>query len=253
MKILVCIKQVLDASSPITIDSHAKWIDESKTAFKMNSYDEHALEEALKIKDHHPGTEVHALSIGPPRVLSCLKRALEMGADDAFHIITEPGFIKPQTTSGLIAQHVRNFSYDLILCGQMAEDDMLSATGPMIAAITDLPFCTNVTNLNLFPEQNTIHIKRELSGGKKQGLELKLPCLLCIQSGINILRYPSLSNVLRAKKHLVTTLDFMVPEDASEPFILTYPDRTAAGYFISGNIEEKAQKLARLFHERSLI
>jgi len=244
---------VPNTSSHITIDSHARWIDECNAAFKMNSYDEHALEEALKIKDLHPETEVHAISIGPPRVLSCLKKALETGADDAFHITTGPGFIRPETTSKLIAQHICNNSYDLVLCGQMAEDDMLSATVPMLAAITGMPFCMSVSAIKYNPENNSISVTRELSSGKRQIIEISLSCVVCVQSGINTLRYPSLSSVLRAKKQQITALDFKADDLPASEYTIALPKASLKGMFIEGSTSEKAETLAAMLHERSLL
>ncbi len=253
MKILACIKQVPDTGSLITIGSTGKWIDESKASFRMNRYDEHALEEALKIKDSHPGTLVHALSAGPQRASAVVRRALEMGADDGFHIIAPAGFIDPHATASLIAGYAdRNF-YDLILCGQMAEDDMLSQVGPMIASILDLPFSTSVISLNINIREKTALVERDLSGARRQRLDIELPCLLAVQTAINRPRYPSLSNVMRAKKQSIKTLESTGPEVLQNMFTLDYPEKSASGICLEGDISSKAGQLVQILHEHSLI
>jgi electron transfer flavoprotein beta subunit len=253
MRILVCIKQVPDIGSEIIIDPSGRWIDESKTSFKMNRYDEHALEESLKIKDNNPGTIVHALSVGPQRASAVVLRALEMGADDGFHIIAPAGFIDPGVTASLIAGHVEKNPYDLILCGQMAEDDMLSQIGPMIASMLDLPFSTSVISLNINIEDKTALVAQDLSGGKRQKLEIIMPCLLAVQTSINRPRYPSLSNVLRAKKQLINTDDSSKLDMLQSVFTITYPEKSASGTFLEGDIRDKAGQLVQILHEHSLI
>ena len=253
MKILVCIKQVPDTGSQITIDPSGKWIDESKASFKMNRYDEHALEEALKIKDCRPGTIVDAITVGPQRASAVVRRALEMGADKGFHIIAPAGFIDPDIMASLIARHTRINSYDLILCGQMAEDDMLSQVGPMIAAMLDMPFLTSVISLVINAKDEVALIERDLCGAKRQKLEISLPCLLAVQTSINHPRYPSLSNVLRAKKLSIKTVDSSSTDFTQNEFTLTYPERSASGVFLNGTIRDKAGQLVRILHEHSLI
>jgi electron transfer flavoprotein beta subunit len=253
MKILVCIKQVPDISSQITIDPSGKWIDESKASFKMNRYDEHALEEALKIKNSCPGTIVDALSVGPKRASAVVRRALEMGADNGFHIIAPAGFTDAVTTASLIAGHSEINSYDLVLCGQMAEDDMLSQVGPMVAAMLDMPFSPSVISLDIKAEERVALAERDLCGAKRQKLEICLPCLLAVQTSINRPRYPSLSNVLRARKQSIHTVDSSSSVLIQADFTLTYPEKSASGVFLKGTAMDKARQLMQIMHEHSLI
>jgi electron transfer flavoprotein beta subunit len=253
MKILVCIKQVPDTGSLITIDSTGKWINESKASFRMNRYDEHAVEEALKIKESHPGTLVHAISVGPHRASAVLRRALEMGADEGFHIITPAGFIDPGVTASLIAGQVEKIPYDLILCGQMAEDDMFSQVGPMIASMLDMPFSTSVISLKINIEEKVAFAERDLCGAKKQKLEIILPCLLAVQTSINRPRYPSLSNVLKAKKQSINTVDSSKLDMNQTIFSITYPEKSASGTFLKGDLRDKAGQLVQILHEHSLV
>ena len=86
------------------------------TVFRMNRFDEFALEEALLIKEHYVRTVVHALSVGPERVGSTIRRALEMGADHGIHILDpSDGYISPFSVASLIAAYARDKGYDLII------------------------------------------------------------------------------------------------------------------------------------------
>ena len=92
MKILVCIKQVPDSTDTLQIDEQTGLLSyTANTAFRMNRFDEFALEEALLIKEKLPGTLVDALSVGPERVSATVQRAMGMGADHGIHILDEIG------------------------------------------------------------------------------------------------------------------------------------------------------------------
>jgi electron transfer flavoprotein beta subunit len=253
MKILVCIKEVPDTGSQITIDASGKWIDESKASFRMNRYDEHALEEALKIRDSLPDTFVHALTFGPARAARVVKRALEMGADEGFHILSPEGFIDASSTASALSAHAKMHSYDLIFCGVMSEDSMQSQVGPMLAAMLDIPFTAQAVSIKIGTELRHATVERELSGSRRQMLSISLPCLITVQSGMNRPRYPSLSNVLRAKKQLINTSEPGFDLKPDHSFTLHYPDASSKGSFIEGTPEVKAASLVNILHEHSLI
>jgi electron transfer flavoprotein beta subunit len=253
MKILVCIKEVPDTGSQITIDASGKWIDELKASFRINRYDEHALEEALKIRDSLTDIVVHGLTFGPPRAARVVRRALEMGADDGFHILSPDGFIDASSTAAAISAHAEVHSYDLILCGVMSEDCMQSQVGPMLAAMLDIPCITQTVSIRIDSEIKHATVERELSGSRRQTLKICLPCLLAVQSGINRPRYPSLSNVLRAKKQPIKTLEPVLNCKPDDGVHLLYPDVSSTGTFIEGTTEDKAGRLVQILQEHSLI
>jgi electron transfer flavoprotein beta subunit len=253
MKILVCMKQVPESSSWIVIDEEGKWIDDTQASFRMNRYDEHALEEALKIKDILPEANIHALTIGPKRASAVVRRAIEMGADEGFHYTAPAGFLSPNALATVIVEHTKKFSYDLILCGVMSEDAMQAQTGPTLAAMLDIPFVASVISLQLLHEGGSLAAERETGGAKRQRLEISLPCLLTVQTGINHPRYPTLSNVLRAKRQPVHTHDAGIENLSDSTFSLTYPENSATGEFLEGSPKAKAARLACILREHSLI
>ena len=90
MKILVCIKQVPDGTGIITIGRSPREID-VEGHYRMNRFDEFALEEALRIGEQMPVESIDAISVGPVRTESTIRKALEMGALQGIHIRTEEG------------------------------------------------------------------------------------------------------------------------------------------------------------------
>ena len=258
MRILVCVKQVPDTESPVEIDDAALWIRENnRIAFRMNRYDEYALEEAVLIREALGDVTVDAISVGPARAAAVLKKSLEKGAANAVHIVREtPGYCPPSVTASLIANYARVNSYDLVFTGVMAEDDMQCQVGPLVAAGLDIPCAVSVVKETLDPGNRTVTVECELEGGAAETVSLPLPCLLAIQSGINRPRYPSLSNVLRAKEQELVRI---APGGKSaalrveKAISLVYPVKSSRGTVIEGSTEEKAEKLLALLHEKSLL
>jgi electron transfer flavoprotein beta subunit len=258
VKILVCVKQVPESSDTLQIDERRGCLScEPSAVFRMNRFDEFALEEALLIKENLPGTLVEALSVGPERVSSSVQRALGMGVDHGIHILDRSdGYISPFTVASLIAACVRPRNYDLILTGVMAEDTMACQTGQLIAALLDLPCATSVIKERVCPESGEIEVEREIEGGSRQTVLLKMPAVLSVQPGINLPRYPSFSRVLRARTYpqeILKTEDFAIPEPRETCRGVRIPERASQGVFIEGSSRGKARKLIKILHEKSLL
>lgn len=257
MKILVCIKQVADTESNLKLNSDSSWIlEDNKIAYRMNRYDEYALEEALLIKDASPGTIVDTVSVGPERALSTVKKSLEKGADNAVHIICDNPALSAIETASLISAYAADKEYDIIFAGVMSEDLMQSQVGPMIASFLGMPSAVNVVSSELVNESSALSVNSELEGGIIENIEISLPCLVTIQTGINLPRYPSLSNVMRARSMQVVSINSESLKSAvnyDEIVSVDYPPVSSKGTVMTGSSEEKAEKLLDLFHERALI
>jgi len=258
MKILVCIKQVADSSETLQVDERTGLLSyEENTAFRMNRFDEFTLEEALLIKERFPGTMVDALSVGPERVSATLQRAMGMGADHGIHILNRAGgYTSPFTVASVVAECARARNYDLIMTGVMAEDTMASQTGQLIAALLDLPCATSVIKEQVRPESADIAVEREIEGGSRETVQLKLPAVLTIQPGINFPRYPSFSKVMRARTYpqeLIRAEDLEIQESRESCRGVRIPEASSQGVFIEGSPAEKARKVMNILHEKSLL
>ncbi|MCP4344781.1 MAG: electron transfer flavoprotein subunit beta/FixA family protein [Desulfobacterales bacterium] len=258
MKILVCVKQVADMDAQLDLDQENGWLaEDSAVEYRMNRFDEFALEEAVRIKETHPGTRVDVLSLGPARVADTLKRAIGMGADHGIHIDhPEKGFLSPEVTAELIGRYTRHQKYDFILTGVMAEDDMHCLVGPMLAGYLNIPCAVSVIRTFLNTSAETITVTCELEGGIRQKVRLSLPAVLTVQSGINRPRYPSLSNILRSRKQELQIIPAKeLSEQCSDTMLqsVSLPPRSDNLQFIEGSLEEKAEKLLNILHEKSLL
>src|ERR1700731_4259351 len=197
MKIIVSIKQVPVRDSQPRIEAAGRWIQENDLSFEINEPDAYALEEALQLKEKHGG-EVIALCAGPARAGQTIREALAKGADRAIHIEEEN--LNTQDTLGiakLLAAAVKPENPDLILTGLQSDDLGYGQTGVVLAELLGLPHGTIIMAVE--KTDGGIRVKRELEDGWFQNVEMPLPAVLTIQSGINKLRYATLMGIKKAK------------------------------------------------------
>lgn len=258
MNILVCVKQVISSESELEINASETRINPSGSLrFEMNTYDAYAVEEALQIAEKVPGSRVDVITAGPDHAQDTLRRALGMGADEGILILdTRPGYRPPIQTASWIAGYARDKAYDLVLTGIMSEDEMNGQTGPMIAQMLARPFCTAVIQTALSNDGKTLHIEREIEGGARHLFDIRLPCLLTLQTGINTPRYPALSKVLRARKKVLEIIEPAPPDTCGQALDLNrirHAEISRKGLFLEGTIEEKADQLLALLGNREIL
>jgi electron transfer flavoprotein beta subunit len=256
MRLLVCLKQVPEPESLFDLEQgRVIWRRPFRT--RMGSLDEFALETGLRIKDAFPNTTIQAVTLGPISSSGILHRALGMGADQAFHIVTEDEQdLRPLAVASALADWAREGAFDLILCGAMSEDAMQGAVGPMLARLLDIPWATAVSSLETSQDASSIEVTREVEGGNRQILELPLPCLVTIQSSPFQPRYPALSKLLEAKKADIPAyvLDARsLPAEPEHIVRLEVPNRSRAGVFLEGSTIEKAVQLMAILRQRALL
>jgi electron transfer flavoprotein beta subunit len=258
MKILVCVKQVAQTEAPIRIEASGNWIqmDES-TPLRMNRYDEFAIEEALLIKEAFPNVSIDVVTVGPARAEMAVKRGLGMGADHGVHICTEQeGYLSPFIIAEWIAAYARDKDYVLLLAGVMSEDGMHGQVGPMVAEHLAMPCATATILERISPDKGIVYAEREMEEGFRDSLELKLPALLTILSGINKPRYPSLSNMLRAKQQrleIIAAGSLKQPDPRQSIEKVNYPPQLSSGMVLTGSRQQKVRELLQILKEKSFI
>jgi electron transfer flavoprotein beta subunit len=258
MKILVCIKEVLDRDTRIRIDGSGRWVETGNLDdYIMNRFDAYALEEAVRIKERWPDVTVEALSVGPERCRAVIRRALAGGADTGIHLHDpSPGCAAAENVTAAIAGFCQTRAYDLILTGVISEDLMQGLTGPMLAAHLEIPCAASVIRQQIDLEKGTVLADCELEGGWTEEMRLTLPALLTIQSGINRPRYPSLSNMLRSRSQALTTIPLETrakSENTPRIVALSEPVASTNATLFEGTLEEKAEALIDLLLDRGVI
>jgi len=245
MKIVVAIKQVPARDSQLKIASSGKWIEDGDIAYEINEPDAYALEEALQLKEKHGG-EVVALCAAPARAAQTIREALAKGADRAIHIEEEMGALDPLAAAHLLAAAIRAEAPGLVLTGLQSDDLGYGQTGVILAELLGLPHATIIMQVEMLA--GGIKVKRELEDGWFQHVEMPLPALLTIQSGISKLRYATLMGIKKAKTKEVkrfTAAD--LGGSAGSPAIaldrIYLPERTKRTQLFEGSPKEAAAQL----------
>src|SRR5690349_22172737 len=193
MKIAVCIKQVLARDSQPRVDDARTWIRDADAAFEMNEPDAYALEEALRLKEKHGG-EVVVCSAGPTRVAQVLREALARGADRAIHVEGDiVARLDAAAVATMLAGAMAGERFDLILTGLQSDDQGFAQTGVILAERLNRSHATIIMDVQVNGGQ--VRVKRELEGGWFQWVDMAMPAVLTIQSGINQLRYATLKGI----------------------------------------------------------
>jgi electron transfer flavoprotein beta subunit len=245
MKIIVAIKQVPARDSQLRIAAPGKWIEETDLAYEINEPDAYALEEALQLKEKHSG-EVIALCAAPERAGQTIREALAKGADRAIHIEEDMSSFDPLAAARVLAAAIQTESPDLVLAGLQSDDLGYGQTGVILAELLGLPHATIVMQVEKL--NGGIRVKRELEDGWFQHVEMPLPALLTIQSGISKLRYATLMGIKKAKSKEVKRIsaaDLGVTPGASSIALerVYLPERAKRTQLFEGNPKEAATKL----------
>ena len=261
MKIIVCIKQVLDTAAAIQVENGQ--IVSPGSPRIINPYDEFAIEEAVRIKEKKPDTEITLLTLGPEGFKDSIKKALAMGADKAVHLM-DPRFdgLDSYAVARVLASCIKKIPYDLVLCGKQAVDVDRAQTGPMLATFLAIPFVTVVTGVEFSDDFQSAKITRQVEGGSEIR-ELVLPFLVTCQKGLNEPRLPSLKGIMAAKKKEVSTLsaeDLGIEAgtlDCADNKViqenLCLPPERKKGIILEGSEEEMSGSLVRLLREEEKI
>jgi electron transfer flavoprotein beta subunit len=250
MRIFVCIKQVPDTETKIKLKADGSGIDETGIKWIINPYDEFAVEEAIKIKEARGQAPiVTVVSVGPKaQVSEALRTALAMGADDAI-VIDAPRDTDGFTAARLLAAAMKKEgAFDLVLTGKLAIDDNGASVSQFVAEFLGIPHTTVVAKLEV--KDGSVIAEREVEGGAREIVELKGPCLIGANKGLNNPRYASLPGIMKAKKKPIkelTSADLGVTASAKTKHkSYQLPPEKPKVKMLSGDASAQAKELANL-------
>lgn len=211
MKILVCIKQVVDTSK-MEVDPSTGRLNRNGANSILNPCDRNALEAAFRLRSAAGGT-VTVITMGPPQAGEVLLEAVSMGADDVY-LVTDRAFGGADTlaTSYTLAAAIRKLGndFDMIFCGQESIDSNTAQVGPEVAAMLGIADVSAAVGFAW--EDGKAVVTREVGEGREV-LELKLPALVTVAPLANTPRYPSVQGILRKYEteiHQLTSADLDV-------------------------------------------
>jgi len=252
MNILICIKQVPDMESKFKINGEGTWYDRADLAWRMNEYDEYAVEQAVRLKEQVKDADLTVLCIGPDQVTETMKKALAMGCDRGVHI-ADPDSAKrePIEIASMIASFAKDKQFDIIFTGMQSQDRGSAQVGVMVAELLGMPAVTTIVGFSY--DNGAIQVKRELEGGSKALVTATTPVVLTCQLGLNTPRYPTLPNIMKAKKKELLSLapDAGGAGPLQETAACFFPAKKGGGLVLEGEIPELADKLIQLLKEKT--
>ncbi len=256
MKILVCIKQVPDMASRFKVNGEGTWYDETDLAFRMNEYDEYAVEQAVQLKEQlGDQSDITVLSIGPDRVVEMIKKALAMGCDRGVHIQDNASYRKdPWQIASTIAGFCRDKNFDLIFTGMQSQDRGSVQVGVIVAELLGIPCVTTVVGFAF--AGGIITAKRELEGGVRAVVKLKPPAVFTCQLGLNTPRYPTLPNIMKAKKKEILVFpiaDFLKEKELVATASVYPPVKKGSGIILEGDVNDLVERLVGILKEKTKV
>ena len=256
MDLIVCIKRVPQtAEAEVKVDASGKDIVKDRLTFDMNEADSYALEEAILQKEKSGGT-ITAISLGPEAAEDTLRIALAKGADNAIRVRAEDfGELDGFKTAALLKEVIKDIKFDAIFTGCMATDDSYYGVGPILAEMLDVPHATLVSKIEVADQ--TVHVNRELEGGLIEHLQMSLPAVFAVQTGINEPRYASLIAIRRAAGKDIRIIG--KADIPSEPGLNTtleelfVPPVGKRAEILTGTADEVAARTAGIIKEKGII
>ncbi len=206
MQIYVCVKHVPDSAANITI-LDKNHIDGNVT-FLLNPYDEHAITEAVRIRDSLQDSEIIVVCLGKDDAEKTIRSALAMGADRGLLITSNGDHDSIETAKALKAamELGQTGKPGLIFTGKESIDAEGMQTMFRLGALFDFPVATNVVKIDI--EAGRAVVDQEFSGGYFNTYELSLPCVIGAGRGLNTPKYPTFPDVVKSKKKLVEKIAF---------------------------------------------
>lgn len=252
MNIVVCVKQV-PGTTEVKMNKETNTIIREGVESIINPFDTYAVEEGLRIKER-AGGKVTVLSMGIPSVADLLKSTIGLGADDAV-LLSDRAFAGADTlaTAYALSMGIRKIGdADLIICGKQATDGDTAQVGPSLAEKLGYPHTTYVRKIEEIKD-GYIRCQRMTEDGYEV-VEMPLPAVITVVKEINEPRLPSIKNMMRAKKAVVsiwTADDINADKDlcglkgSPTQVVKTFvPVHDIKSEMIEGDSAEQARKLA---------
>ncbi|UXN06905.1 electron transfer flavoprotein subunit beta/FixA family protein [Bartonella sp. HY761] len=202
MKVLVCVKRVVDYNVKVRVKSDGSGVDLANVKMSMNPFDEIAVEEAIRQKEAGNFNEVVLVSVGPQAAQDVLRTGLAMGADRAILVKTD-NVVEPLNVAKAVKAVTQNEKPDMVFLGKQAIDDDSNQTGQMLAALLAWPQATFASKLEMAGDKAIV--SREVDSGIET-IAVTLPAVLTVDLRLNEPRYASLPNIMKAKKKTIDEL-----------------------------------------------
>ncbi len=253
MNIVVLLKQVPDLVEELELDATGQRVAPARHV--LNEFDDHALEQALLLKERYGG-QVIALALDWGDVDESLFMALAKGADRAVKISWNFEHRDNHMAAQVFQGIINAFSYDLILTGVQAVDDLDGQLGPMLAALLKLPYVGVVTGVTVEVATRSCTVLKEYPGGVRMELEISLPAVLGIQAAEKPPRYVPLGRfrqVMKSAQIEEMPAGEIPPAAGLRVRRFLKPEGAGRAKMLSGTPEEAVRQLVRILREKGLV
>ncbi len=255
MRIAVLLKQVPDLVEEFEIDDAGTDIDREFLTFLLNEFDNQALEEALLIKDA-TGATVDVVALDDPEVDQALYTAIAKGADRAIKLTgaNGDGWLSTHARAAVYAGWLTGESYDLVLTGVQAADDLDGQLAPMLGALLDVPHVSVVVGVEA--ADGTARIRQEFAGGAISELDVSLPAVVGVQAAGAEPRYAAIAKIRQAQQEGNVDEVAVDPPAAASGLTIRRmypPEKSDRAEMLSGSEADVADRIIALLRERGLV
>lgn len=250
MKAVTIIKQVPDAEARIRAAGGGVNLD--GVTFVIDGMDEYGVEEAIRLREGGLDLEIVAVALGPSRFEDALRTALALGADRAVHIETD-AVLDPITQAHALAKFVAAEGADMVFVGGKQADWDSAALGPALAEVLGWPHSDWTTALAIGGGQATV--THDTDDGHEE-LTLPLPAVFTTQQGLNEPRYPTLPNIMKAKRKELAKKDLSEYGGGgalTEVVAQEIQTRDRLGKVVAGDPVTAAKELVRLLRDEAKV
>lgn len=254
MNIYVCVKHVPDSAANITIRDKTHF-DES-VVFLMNPYDEHAVEEALRLKERMGDSDVVIVTLGKESAVNTVRSALAMGADRGIFVQTDDYPDSILTAKALKAAITQDGRPDIIFTGKASIDSEGMQTMYRLAAEMDMPVATDVVGFAM--GDGRVTAERQVEAGATEVIEMRAPCVVGAAKGLNTPRYPKFKDIMVAKKKPVKQMDIAalcLEKPAGSMTLLEFKpvEEERHAQILEGEPEEAVRQLIERLHSEARV
>ncbi len=251
MNIIVPIKQVPDLVEELEINSDGTDLDREWLKMKLSEFDDHAMEEALLMKDDQ-GAHVTAIALASDDIDKALFAAAAKGADRLVKINGVEGNSTHEAAKAM-ANAIQGMDYDLVMTGVQAVDDRDGQLAVLLAHYLGIPHVSVVTGVQV--SGNSVVVHKEYSGGMVAEFEGTTPMALGIQAARETPRYVPVAKVRRAMRS--SSIDEVDAGDigvsAGSSITKMYKPETGEGAeMIEGSAEDQASKIIEILTQKGI-
>ena len=255
MKICVILKMVPDLVYKIEVDETKKSLDKTQLRYTPSEVDDHAIEQALILKEKYGGT-ITLLALDAPDIDKKLFVYLAKGIDQVIKLTKDDKEESTFSIAKAIVPKLQNNEFDILLLGVYAHDELDGELGPYISSILNLPYMGVVTGISIDEQNKVALIKKAYSGGLEGEFEVLLPAIAGIQSAEKPPRYISLTKVRKVRKTAnieIEPLTFNEPTNLVEIIEMNPPPELVNAEIIEGSVDDIVIKVADILQNEGLI